>query len=96
MGVIRRGVPRHLHCQSGRLHDHEGRVPRVHRGGRLPAGETVVPQTDVQIRHHTVEPHGQHAGEILQGDARVHEGLQQELRVRGDRGGYQRVSDKTH
>lgn len=92
VGAIRRGVSRHLHCQPGRIHDHEGGVSRIHGRGRSPFGQTLVPQAYVQVRYDTLEPYRQHVGQILQGDAHVHEGVQQEQRGRRDRGGYQRVS----
>jgi hypothetical protein len=29
VGYVRGGLPCHLHCQLGRFHDHQGRIPRL-------------------------------------------------------------------
>jgi hypothetical protein len=92
VGDVRRCLPGNLHGQPRGLHDNAGGVLRLQWHRRPSTRPAHVPQAHDQVRHRALDPHRQHLRQVLQGDVRLHEELQQKQRRRGYRVCHQWVS----
>lgn len=65
VGDVRRGVPRDLHGQPGRVHDHARGVPRAERAGRPADSAPPVAQARAQVRHRALVAHRCHSRQVF-------------------------------